>query len=377
MNSLYGVDRVLSANHDTDPDKRKDAWDDCPTNELRGVDIYKSQFNDDGSWKEGSDQSITLDELNSDLNDNTFDFISIEEQDRDSTRSQNIDEYQTLRNMGFSTDANVTDPYSDATSNVADYYNSVFGYNFVVPFLPVPLDDMHGQVLSGITTLSKYTIQNGQDGKDDYPVRCSLPNITTFPLNMFELKRCLTITRYNIAGSNHQFVYITAHFSAYDKSGEIRRKQLNEVNQIFTDEINKGNYVIMGADWNQTLPGCYGYEGSDVYGAAGPSEDPDDPAIAPWDNAKFNYNSHNAKNPDVYKDFEQYPEYDYQHKTTYKAGDTVWYRNENDPTPNRLDSLTYYMRDPKAHVYVALVDNPVEEPIIYDSTTGSYRKSDQ
>ncbi len=374
LSSLNGIDRILTANHDSTV--FVDSWDDAPTYLLRGSHAYMTTYNDDGSWKE--DLEITnLDDL--DLNDGTFDFVALQEQDRDSTRSKYVDEYSTLRDMKISTDASVTDPNQDksVTTTISDMYDSIFAYNFAVPFIPAPLADMHGQVLGGETTLSKFTILNDDE---NYPTRESLANITSFPLNLFELKRCATITRYDVLDSSgestgKQFVFINCHFANYDKSGVIRRKQLLQVNDLFESEIAKGNYVVLGADWNQTLPGCYGYEGSDIYGVDGETEDPDDPAIAPWDYNDFNYSGSNAKNPDVYNDFEYYPQY--ISGESYKKGDVVSYYSENDPTNKPLDGLQYYMTNYQTHNYQALVDNPTEAPIVYDTESGTYKKSNQ
>jgi len=99
---------------------------------------------------------------------------------------------------------------------------------------------MHGQVQSGLSIFSKYTML-------DKAERVTLPNISTFPLNIFELKRCLIITRYPV-NNGKEFVFINVHFSAYDSSGSVRRQQLGLVNQVFQEEIDKGNYVMLGGD---------------------------------------------------------------------------------------------------------------------------------
>ena len=132
-----------------------------------------------------------------------------------------------------------------------------------------------------------------------------------FPLNIFELKRCLIITRYPVAGSDKEFVFINAHFSAYDSSGLVRRQQLKLIQDIFTQEYKKGNYVLLGADWNQILPQTYGYEGSDVSVNGTVTYDPNDLAIAPWGYKRFKWNIADSSIPSKESSYDQYDEYGY------------------------------------------------------------------
>lgn len=41
--------------------------------------------------------------------------------------------------------------------------------------------------------------------------------------------------------------------SAYDEGGKIREKQLAELNEVMKEEVLKGNYVIVGGDFNHDL----------------------------------------------------------------------------------------------------------------------------
>lgn len=145
----------------------------------------------------------------------------IQEVDHDSSRSHGIDEITPL-----SLD-------SDA-----------FALNYNVTFVPYPFDYI-GTVHSGIYTASAYTLNNAQ--------RISLPCPFSWPLRTANLKRCLLVSRVNIEGTDKQLVLVNFHLEAYD-DGEGKIRQTEMLTHLLLDEYAKGNYVIAGGDWNQTMP---------------------------------------------------------------------------------------------------------------------------
>jgi len=48
---------------------------------------------------------------------------------------------------------------------------------------------------------------------------------------------------------------VNAHLSAYDKGGVIRKQQLQFLKEYVQKEFEKGNYVVVGGDWNHSMPG--------------------------------------------------------------------------------------------------------------------------
>jgi hypothetical protein len=174
--------------------------------------------------------------------------MSFEELDQNSTRSYYMPEYDYLRNKPILNNTS-DDPNSPtiASNPVKDFYASVYAYNYVIPLVPVPLNQMHGQVEGGLCSFSKYTIEDSH--------RYALPSISGI-MGLFQLRRCLIVNVIdtNIANTDHpelgnrKFVYITGHLDAYDKGGSVRRRQLEEVNKLFQTEYDKGNYVMMAAD---------------------------------------------------------------------------------------------------------------------------------
>ncbi len=366
--SEAGVARILSASHDMVV-KTNNHDLTIAAEDLRGSSLYKTYY--DQNLKVNKDEvEENIQEFNNSLNSEqtgTFDFIAIQEQDLDSTRSYHINEYQRLRNDGYSEIYNEPNPNENINDNFANHYSSVFAYNFSVPWIPVPIHQMHGQVQGGLSIFSKYTML-------DKAERVTLPNISTFPLNIFELKRCLIITRYPV-NNGKEFVFINVHFFAYDSSGSVRRQQLGLVNQVFQEEINKGNYVMLGADWNQILPQTYGYSGSDTKFKNEIIYDNNDPAIAPFPFKEFKWWKCDPSKPTNDLCWKDYPTY--EKNKSYKKGEGVYFESENDPTFDHICTNYIDKMHPNKHLYSPLVDEPSEEPVIYNTNTGKYEKSSQ
>lgn len=156
------------------------------------------------------------------------DFMMLEEVDTKSTRSYKVNQYDMIRN---------------------EFENFSVSYvsNFHSGYLPYPLNDMHGVVNSGLLTMSRFKMEESK--------RIELPVETKFPTKFFDLDRCLNLVRYKV--EDRELVMITAHLSAYDEGGVYRQKQLKLLNELMEDEASKGNYVIVGGDFNHDLVNSY------------------------------------------------------------------------------------------------------------------------
>lgn len=166
---------------------------------------------------------------NSDFYDS--DIIFMQEVDADSARSHHIDERQVLLDQLESAD------------NAMSSGNSVYAYNYKVPFIPYPIPPI-GKVNSGIFTVSRYQISSSE--------RIQLPCPFSWPVRLGNLKRCLMANRMPIEGSEHELVAINLHLEAYD-NGEGKAAQTAQLLQVLKNERAKGNYVIAGGDFNQTF----------------------------------------------------------------------------------------------------------------------------
>jgi endonuclease/exonuclease/phosphatase family metal-dependent hydrolase len=68
------------------------------------------------------------------------------------------------------------------------------------------------------------------------------------------LDRCLLVQRYDLS-SGKQMLVVNLHNSAYDNTGKLKAQEMAYLKNFITQEYEKGNYVIVGGDWNQNPPG--------------------------------------------------------------------------------------------------------------------------
>ncbi|MDY4609986.1 MAG: endonuclease/exonuclease/phosphatase family protein [Sphaerochaetaceae bacterium] len=153
------------------------------------------------------------------------DFVMLQEVDIDSTRSYHINQV------------------GEITKAMPEYGYTV-AVNFHSAWLHYPLNDPHGKTNSSLLTLSKYSLEDN--------IRRSYPVDEGFPTRFFDLDRCFAVHRVPVENGK-ELVLVNSHMSAYDKGGLIRTQQLAMLNQIASEEYEKGNYVIIGGDFNHAL----------------------------------------------------------------------------------------------------------------------------
>jgi len=156
----------------------------------------------------------------------TVDFIFLQEVDKKSHRSFRENQVEQLQKM-------------------LPAYESVFAANYDVMFVPIPLNRPMGKVLSGVVSLSRYNAHSSE--------RVSFEGNFKWPKNLFMLDRCFIIQRF-VLSSGKVLVMINTHNSAFD-DGSLRMAELNVLKQTATEEFRKGNYVVIGGDWNLNPPG--------------------------------------------------------------------------------------------------------------------------
>jgi endonuclease/exonuclease/phosphatase family metal-dependent hydrolase len=123
-------------------------------------------------------------------------------------------------------------------------HQSFTGINYQVPYVPLPLKEPMGKVKSGLQTLSAYPPVSS--------VRWSFPGNFSWPMSLFMLDRCFLVNRYPVPGG--ELLVINTHNSAYD-DGSLRIEQMHYLREFILNEYQKGNYVLVGGDWNQCPPG--------------------------------------------------------------------------------------------------------------------------
>lgn len=122
---------------------------------------------------------------------------------------------------------------------------SSFAHNYKALYVPYPFPQMLGRVESGLLTLCDYPVTES--------FRTGLHVPFSWPVSLFQLKRCLMVTRLPIEGSDKELVIINLHLDAYD-DGSGRTEQTKALANLMRQEYEAGNYVIAGGDFNQTFP---------------------------------------------------------------------------------------------------------------------------
>ncbi len=159
------------------------------------------------------------------------DFVLLQEVDVDADRSYHIDQQRAI-----------------GEALLPNGYQTTFAVNFHSAYLMYPLGDHHGKTTAGMATYSKYGIAEA--------VRRQYPLDTGFA-KFFDLDRCFVVHRIDVSGGK-QLVLINSHMSAYDEGGTIREQQLQMLKGVMREEYEKGNYVIVGGDFNHELADSLG-----------------------------------------------------------------------------------------------------------------------
>jgi len=157
----------------------------------------------------------------------SVDFIFIQEADVHSSRSY------------------YTDEVAEISKDLADHL-SLFAKNYDSRFVPVPLDEPMGRVVSGIVCFPKYRPVTAE--------RIDLGTRFSWPKQLVMLKRCLLVMRYKLS-SGKELVIVNLHNSTFDKGGTLRKRELQILHSFLLLEYKRGNYVIAGGDWNNNPRG--------------------------------------------------------------------------------------------------------------------------
>jgi endonuclease/exonuclease/phosphatase family metal-dependent hydrolase len=120
---------------------------------------------------------------------------------------------------------------------------SSYALNMDAIFIPYPIPPI-GRVKVGIQTLSAYEVSSS--------TRLSLPVPFKWPVSTCNFKKCLNVSRIPVAGTDKELVLVNLHLEAYD-SGEGKIAQTNMLRQVLQAEVDAGNYVIAGGDFNQVF----------------------------------------------------------------------------------------------------------------------------
>lgn len=126
--------------------------------------------------------------------------------------------------------------------------NTSFALNFKADFIPYPIPPM-GKVESGIITQTDFKIKNSKRYQQEIPHK--------FPTRLVNLKRAFNPSYIDIKNSDKKLVIVNVHLDAYESGNKGRVAQTKEIINFVNKEYKKGNYVIVGGDFNQELTGQY------------------------------------------------------------------------------------------------------------------------
>ena len=123
-------------------------------------------------------------------------------------------------------------------------FSSFFADNYNVPRNPIPFFqpwDTYGKVNSGLATFAAY--------QPTASTRFQLPGDYSWPDRIFHLDRCASVHRFD-TNFEKELIVINIHNSAFDKGGFLKKQQMAFLKKMVIEEYEKGNYVVMGGDWN-------------------------------------------------------------------------------------------------------------------------------
>lgn len=184
----------------------------------------------DGGTKTRDTEERTIENLNHIINyissQRNIDFMLLQEVDVKAKRSYYINQ-------------------RDSIEKYLPNYLSLYADNYLVKYVPVPTSDPMGSVQAGLQFLSNYIPKES--------CRYSFPGNYSWPTSLFMLDRCFISNRYNLKNGK-ELIVVNTHNSAFD-DGSLKKQQLDYLKIFLENEYQKGNYFIVGGDWNQNPPG--------------------------------------------------------------------------------------------------------------------------
>ena len=157
----------------------------------------------------------------------TVDFAFLQEIDKHSKRSWDIDEVIGLAAM-------------------LPNFSRVFATNYDCRFVPMPIQEPMGRVDAGLAIYSQFR-----------PLQAEVQYYDAFfpwPKRLAFLKRCFVMLRLGL-DNGKELVIINTHNSAFDSTGALRKRELTILDSTMKTEYQRGNYVVAGGDWNNNPRG--------------------------------------------------------------------------------------------------------------------------
>ncbi|MCM1989725.1 endonuclease/exonuclease/phosphatase family protein [Oceanirhabdus seepicola] len=156
------------------------------------------------------------------INNIDSNILLLQEVDSDSKRSRYMDQTQMIR-------------------NTVEKMDSVSAYTHKSGYVPIPLKEPMGKIESSIMTFSKFNIEESK--------RYKLPDNIKWPTKAFKHDRAM-LESVILTENGKKLVVLNIHLSAFDEKAKVRREQLEFINEHIESHLNKGDYIIIGGDFN-------------------------------------------------------------------------------------------------------------------------------
>ncbi len=165
------------------------------------------------------------------------DFLLLQEVDTNSKRSYYKNELRTIGK-------HLPEHEFAYATNYSVKFNPISGLVAGAPFPGIPMNAM-GKLEAGIASYSRFHSEEA--------TRYQFPGNYSWPNRIYFLDRCFLVQRYKLQNGK-DLVVINTHNSAYDDGG-LKQQQMEFMKEKLLEEYEKGNYVVVGGDWNQIPPG--------------------------------------------------------------------------------------------------------------------------
>lgn len=155
------------------------------------------------------------------------DFILLQGIDKKAARTSYIDEQEYL-------------------AEALEGYISTYAYNYKSLWIPLPLKKPVGYIESGMSTFSEYMINVASRYK--YTAQGK------WPVYLTEAEPCFIETRIPV-DNGKELIIVNSQLSEKDNNDNVRKQELDYLEKYIENEYKKGNYVIVGGNWEYSLPG--------------------------------------------------------------------------------------------------------------------------
>lgn len=155
-------------------------------------------------------------------------------------------DFVLLQEVDFGAKRTFYDHQDSVFMSALPKFSFVTAANYKVPYIPLPIFNPMGKVNSGMMSFSRFTPK--------YAARIQYPGSYDWPMKVFFLDRCFIIMKFDLENGK-EFIMVNTHNSAYSDAADIRITEMQFLKSFLLDWTQRGNYVIVGGDWNANPPG--------------------------------------------------------------------------------------------------------------------------